>query len=48
MASAAKRTVPLAMALAKSDRGAVIAIQTAAPMLDILPCRYFLLLSNAR
>lgn len=39
--SNAKQTVPLAMAVAKSDRSVVITIQSAAAVLGILPCLIF-------
>jgi raffinose/stachyose/melibiose transport system permease protein len=39
--SNAKQTVPLAMAVARSDRGAIITIQSAAALLGILPCLVF-------
>jgi raffinose/stachyose/melibiose transport system permease protein len=39
--SNANQTVPLAMSLARSDRGTVITIQSAAAVLGILPCLIF-------
>jgi raffinose/stachyose/melibiose transport system permease protein len=42
--SNANQTVPLAMALARSDRGVVITIQSAAAVLGILPCLIFFIL----
>ena len=36
-----KQTVPLAIALAKSERGVVITLQSAASLLGILPCILF-------
>ena len=39
--SNANQTVPLAMALARSDRGVTITIQSAAAVLGILPCLIF-------
>jgi raffinose/stachyose/melibiose transport system permease protein len=39
--SNANQTVPLAMSLAKSDRGVFITIQSAAAVLGILPCLIF-------
>lgn len=42
--SNANQTVPLAMALAKSDRGVTITIQSCAAVLGILPCLVFFVL----
>lgn len=42
--SNANQTVPLAMSLARSDRGTVITIQSAAAVLGILPCLFFFIL----
>lgn len=42
--SNANQTVPLAMALAKSDRGVTITIQSAAAVLGIIPCLVFFVL----
>ena len=39
-----KQTVPLAIALAKSERGVVITLQSAASLLGILPCILFFVL----
>lgn len=39
-----KQTVPLAIALAKSERGVVITLQSAASLLGILPCIIFFVL----
>ncbi len=44
LVSNAKQTVPLAVALAKSEHGVVITLQSAASMLGILPCILFFVL----
>lgn len=44
LVSNGKQTVPLAIALAKSERGVVITLQSAASMLGILPCIIFFVL----
>jgi raffinose/stachyose/melibiose transport system permease protein len=42
--SNSNQTVPLALAMARSERGAVITIQSAAAFLGILPCTFFFFL----
>lgn len=44
LVSNAKQTVPLAIALAKSERGVVITLQSASALLGILPCILFFVL----
>ena len=44
LVSNSKQTVPLAIALAKSERGVVITMQSAASLLGILPCILFFVL----
>lgn len=44
LVSNSKQTVPLAIALATSDRGVVITLQSAASLLGILPCILFFVL----
>lgn len=44
LVSNAKQTVPLAIALTKSERGAVITMQSASSMLGIIPCILFFVL----